>query len=204
MKISAIKPQKKNKNRCSIFIDGEYRFGLSREIVIKYDLHEGDEIDENHISAVLLQEEREKVRTRAYKILQYRQRSVLELGTRLKDVGFDESLVDDVVEQFVADDTLNDRRFAEAFVHDYTTVKPKGNRFIYHELLKRGIDKAIIQSVLAGRDEKDLIRTILQKKTQAYDLQKPKERQKVLTQLLNRGFTSELVYDMIREQSRES
>ncbi len=200
MKISAIKPQKKNKNRCSIFIDGEYRFGLSKDIVIKYDLHEGDDIDETHISAVLLQEEKEKVRTRAFKILQFRQRSVYELSTRLMDIGFEKTLVDDVVTGFIDDDTLNDRRFAESFVQDYTTLKPKGNRFIYHELVKRGIAKDIIETVLSGRDEKDLIKTFLQKKMQAYDLQKPKDRQKVLRQLLNRGFSSQLVYDMIREK----
>lgn len=200
MKISAIKPQKKNKNRCSIFIDGEYRFGLSKEIVIKYDIHEGDDIDETHISTVLLQEEREKVRTRAFKILQYRQRSVHELSTRLMDIGFERTLVDDVVEGFIEDDTLNDRRFAEAFVQDYTTLRPKGNRFIYHELIKRGIAKDIIETVLSGRDEKELIADFLHKKLRGYNLQNPKDRQRVARQLLNRGFSSQLVYDMIREQ----
>lgn len=200
MKISSIKQQKKNKNRCSVFIDGEYRFGLSKEIVIKHDLHEGDEIRDEDISGILLQEEREKVRNRAFRILQYRERSVQELSTRLMDIGFDKTLVDDVVGEFLTNDTLNDRRFAEAFVHDYTNVKPRGNRFIYHELLKRGVNKEIIETLLSGRDEIELIKEFLTTKIRGYDLQNPRDRQKVLHQLLNRGFSSELVYDMIREQ----
>jgi regulatory protein len=203
VKISAIKPQKKNKNRCSIFIDGEYRFGLSNEIVIKHDLHEGDEIYEEDISGILLQEEREKVRNRAYRILQYRERSAHELSIRLVDIGFDKPLVDDVISGFIADDILNDHRFAEAFVHDYTKLKPRGNRFIYHELLKRGVDKKTVEAVLAGRDERVLIEEFLTNKVRGYTLQKRKDRQKVVRQLLNRGFSSELVYDIIREYSKE-
>lgn len=186
-----------------MFIDGEYRFGLSTEIVIKHDLHEGDEIREEDISGILLQEEKEKVRNRAFRILQYRQRSVHELSTRLMDIGFDKVLVDDVVTAFIENDTLNDRRFAESFVQDYTTLKPKGNRFIYHELLRRGIEKEIIETVLAGRDERVLIEEFLTHKIRGYDLQKPKDRQKVVRQLLNRGFSSEIVYDVIRDYSRE-
>lgn len=203
MKISAIKPQKKHKHRCSIFIDGEYRFGLSKEIVIKHDLHEGDEIREEDISGILMQEEREKVRNRAFRILQHRERSALELSTRLMDIGFDESIVDDVVDAFIADDTLNDRRFAEAFVHDYTKINPRGNRFIYHELIRRGVNKEIIEAVLLGRDEKELIKDFLITKIRGCDLDNPRDRQKVVRRLMNRGFSSELVYDSIREYSRE-
>ena len=83
MKISKVEPQKKNRNRCSIFIDGEYRFGLSKDLVLKYDIKEDDEIDEDLIKNVLQEAEKEKIRQRAYKILHYRDRSVQELKNRL-------------------------------------------------------------------------------------------------------------------------
>ena len=88
-------------------------------------------------------------------------------------------------------------------MHDYTTLKPKGNRFIYHELLKRGIAKETIESVLSGRDEKQLIRDFLEKKQQGYDLRNPRDRQKVVRQLLNRGFSFQHVYDIIDEEERK-
>ena len=83
-----------------------------------------------------LKQEKVKIRSRAYKILHYRERSIKELKHRLLHIGFDQLLVDEVIDDFVSDKTLDDERFARAFVSDYTKLKPKGNRFIYNELIK--------------------------------------------------------------------
>ena len=199
MKISKIQPQKKNKNRCSIFIDGDFKFGLFNDIIIKHDLKEGDEISEEEINTILLQEEKDKIRNRAFKILNFRERSVQELTKKLIDIGFDESLVDKVIQDFIEDKTLDDERFARAFVHDYTKLKLKGNRFIIQELTKKGIDRESINLLIEKRDEKVLIKQVIQKKLSRYNMSNAKDRQRVIRQLLNRGFSPDAVYDVINE-----
>ncbi|MCK5258809.1 MAG: RecX family transcriptional regulator [Thermoplasmatales archaeon] len=201
MKISKIQPQTRNKNRCSIYIDGEFRFGLTNDLVVKYNLNTGNEITDEEIKNILLQEEKVKIRSRAYKILHYRERSIKELKHRLLHIGFDQLLVDEVIDDFVSDKTLDDERFARAFVSDYTKLKPKGNRFIYNELIKKGISKEVITELISGRDEKELIKNFIQKKLSNFNKTNFKERQKMIRRLLNRGFTPSIVYEIINERS---
>jgi len=199
VKISKIEPQQKNKNRCSIYVDGEFRFSLTKELVLKHDLKEDDEISEPDIKDILMEEEKGKVRNRAFKILRFRQRSTRELRKRLLSIGFDTSLVNDVIEELRANNTLNDEQFAHAFIGDYTTLKPKGNRFIIRELLKRGISKDIISELISKRDERALMKRFIEKRLSHLDKNEPKERQKIIRRLLYHGFTPDIIYEAINE-----
>jgi len=199
VKISKIEPQKKNRKRCSIFIDGEFRFGLPKEIVLQHGLYEGVEITDREIDEIVHHADKAKILERAFKILHYRERSVKELRDRLMRIGFDNSLVDEVIDELIADKTLDDERFARAFVNDYTRLKPKGNRFILSELIRKGVDREIITNLLDARDEGELIRIYIEKKTSNLDMKNPKERQKLVRRLLTRGFTPSIVYEIIKE-----
>jgi regulatory protein len=197
VKINKIEPQKKNKRRSTIYINGKFAFGLSNEILLKFDLHEGDLIDRDRIENVLLEQEKQRIRQRALRILRYRKRSSGELKTRLTKVGFDVKLVDSIIEEFTEDNTLNDNDFAESFVADYTNLKPKGNIFISRELTKRGISPNTIDEALSLRDEDRVVKDFLEKKLSRFDLGNPKDRQKVLRRLLTRGFTPSVVYNIL-------
>jgi regulatory protein len=202
VKISKIEPQKKNKKRSTIYINGDFAFGLSNEILLKFDFHEGDPIDENIIQNVLLEQEKQRIRERALRILAYRKRSVKELKTRLIKIGFDKDLVREIIEEFVRDGALNDDDFTEAFVADYTNLKPKGNIFISRELAKRGISQEAIQSALRMRDENQIVKDFLRKKLSHFNVKNPKDRQKILRRLLSRGFTPSIVYRLLNSNEK--
>lgn len=197
MKISKIEPQKKNKRRSTIYINGNFAFGLSNEILLKFELHEGDPIDKDLIENVLLEQEKQRIRDRALRILRYRKRSVGELKTRLTRIGFDPDLVKGIIEEFVEDNTLNDTDFAESFVADHTNLKPKGNIYISRELKKRGIPPGTIDQALQLRDENQVVKDFLDKKLSHLDIKSPKERQKVIRRLLSRGFTPSVVFSIL-------
>lgn len=199
MKISKITTQKRNKNRCSVYIDGQYRFGVTKDLVLKYDLKEDDEITEDEIQNVLLHDEKEKIKSRAYRLLSYRERSAREMRERLLKVGYDSSLIEEVIRDLVADDTLNDERFASLFVKDYTHLRPKGNRFIVHELTKKGIARETIEKVLTTRDERELMQQFMQQKLKTLDPHDFKDRQRIARRLLQRGFTPHIVYDVLNQ-----
>jgi regulatory protein len=202
VKISKIEPQKKNKKRSTIYINGDFAFGLSNEILLKFDFHEGDPIDEDIIQNVLLAQEKQRIRERAFRILAYRKRSVEELKTRLIKIGFDKDLVREIIEEFVRDGALNDDDFTEAFVADYTNLKPKGNIFISRELAKRGISQEAIKSALRVRDENQIVKNFLQKKLSHFNVKNPKDRQKILRRLLSRGFTPSIVYRLLNSHEK--
>jgi regulatory protein len=200
VKISKIEPQKRNKKRSSIYIDGEFAFGLSNELVLKYNLNADDEISDTLIKDVLLEEEKQKIKQRAFRLLQYRDRSIQELANRLLSIGFDDRLVHSVIEDFEAGGTLDDEKFAYAFVSDYTVLNPRGNRFIIRELQKKGVAKEIISKVVNGRDEKILIRDYIEHKLSHLNRNNPREKQKIIRRLLTRGFSSDAIYEVLNEE----
>jgi len=199
VKISKIEVQKKNKHRCSIFINGDFRFGLDKELVIKYNLNPGDEITNDLINRVLLEDEKQRIRNRAFKILNYRDRSKQELKNRLMKIGYDENLIDEVVAGFITDGTIEDRRFAREFTNDYTNLRPRGNRFITNELKKRGILSEVIDEIVRGRDEKMIIRELIKKKFCHLNLEDPKLRKKIVQRLLGYGFCADRIFEVIDE-----
>ena len=197
MKISKIEPQKRNKTRSTIYINDKFAFGLSNEVILKHDLHEGDELDDDIIKNVLLAQERQKIRDRAFRILRYRRRTVQELKTKLLSLGFEDNLVSDILEEFVQDKTLDDTSFAEAFIADYTKLNPKGNIFIRRELKRRGISGEVIENLIEKREEKLLIEQFIQKKLARFNLKDPRDKRKIIRRLLTRGFTPRVVYDVL-------
>lgn len=197
MKISKIEPQKKNKRRSTIYINGNFAFGLSNEILLKFDLHEGDSIDKDLIENVLLEQEKQKIRDRALRILRYRKRSIEELKTRLTKIGFDDGLVSGIIEELIEDNTLNDIDFAESFVADHTNLNPKGNIFISRELKRRGISPKTIDKALCLRDETQVVENFFEHKLSNLNIKNPKDRQKALRRLLSRGFTPSVVYSIL-------
>jgi regulatory protein len=200
VKISKIEPQKRNSRRCSIYCDGEYKFGLTKDIVLKYDLKEGDELSDDEIKNILLEEEKQKIKQRAYRLLNFRARSTRELKNRLLTIGFDPRLVDTVIEDLLEDNTLDDERFVKAFINDYTIVHTKGNIFIIRELKKKGIPQDTIMKMLETRDERALIKAFISKKLSHLNKHEPKERQKIIRRLMSRGFTAETIFGVINNE----
>ncbi len=202
MKISKIEPQKKNKKRSTIYIDGKFAFGISTELLIKFDLHEGDELDNDLIQDVLLAKEKQRIRNRAFRLLHYRNRAIKELKDRLLKIGFDQPLVEEVIDEMVQDRTLDDENFTEAFIADYTKLRTKGNIFIRRELTRKGVASDVIERVIRNRDEKGIVAEYLRAKLSHLDISQPKDRQKVLRRLLTRGFTPSVVYDALNDYEK--
>ncbi|MBK8980736.1 MAG: hypothetical protein IPM38_00060 [Ignavibacteria bacterium] len=52
MRISRIEKQKKEKQRCNIFIDGIFSAGLYEDTIVKFGLRSGDEISEKEFEKI--------------------------------------------------------------------------------------------------------------------------------------------------------
>ncbi len=199
MKISKIEVQKKNKKRSSIFIDGEFKFGLDNEIILKYGLQEGSEISDEQIKNILLAEEKQKIKQRAYRLLRYRNRSIAEMNERLQRLGYEPEIIAEVIHELIEEGILDNHKFTNEFINDYTNLKPRGNIFIIRELKKKKIDERYIQEFLRERDEKSLIKKIIEKKFSNFDKNDQKNKAKMVRYLLSRGFTLKAIYSVLGE-----
>lgn len=200
MKISKIEVQKKNKKRSSIFINGEFKFGLTTEIIVKYGLKEGDEITDEVIKNLLLAEEKEYLKQRAYRLLRYRNRSIAEMKDRLTKLGYEPDIVEMVITELKEEGILDDQKFVKGFASEYTELKPKGNIFILRELRKKKVAQSLIEEIIKERDEKSIIKNMLQKKFPNYDKNDLKQKAKIIRYFLSRGFTIRAVYEVLGEE----
>jgi len=87
----------------------------------------------------------------AARFLEVRSRSVAEVRRRLTGNGYRPDLVDGAIERMTDLGMLDDGAFARAWVESRDRSRPRGERAIRAELGQKGVDRAIVDAVLAGR-----------------------------------------------------
>lgn len=200
MRITRIEPQN-NSERVNVYIDGEFAFGLMREILYKYGLSEDMEVDREFIDEVLLEEEWLKAKDKALKFLSYRQRSQKEIGDKLKKEGFNDEIIEKTVDFLKSYNLIDDIAFAKNFMMDKSNINKYGPERIRYELYMRGISKDIIDEVLEDYgDEYSIALDLAKKKVKSY---KGNDRnaiyRKLGTFLQSKGFSYECISKVLRE-----
>jgi regulatory protein len=203
-KITQIAFQQKRKNRCSIFLDDEFAFGLDQDIVLQFGLKKGDQLTEQQIEEILLNEEKKKARDRALNFLSYRDRSEKEIRTKLKDVGYDENIIDWVIGELKRLKFLDDERFAQSYVQTQMITRPVGEYFLKRELKQKGVDEELIeQTVEKAYEEKDQFSVALelaqQRKKRYKNIDEMKAKKRVSDFLLRRGFSWDVVSEVMEQ-----
>ena len=87
----------------------------------------------------------------AARFLEARSRSVSEVRRRLTGAGYRADLVDGAIERLTELGMLDDEAFARAWVESRDRARPRGERAIREELRLKGVDRTVIDVVLADR-----------------------------------------------------
>ena len=208
--ISAIEPQKRKKNRYSVFLDGNFAFGISASTLFENQLEVGKVLKEEEIVSILQKEELSKLTDRALHFLSYRLRSEKEVTDFLiKKIAAKENikyhqakdslLINQVVSKLKKYKYLNDFEFAKWFISSRIKTKPKGLRLLKLELFNKGIDKDIAEKVLSKNlNQKELAKKAIEKKIKKWQKLPPLElKKKVYSYLAGRGFDWEIIQEIV-------
>jgi regulatory protein len=149
-KITALKAQKRDQNRVSVFLDGEYAFGLSR--IVAAWLQVGQVLTPEKVAELRDQDARETAYQRALKLLSYRDRSEAEIQQHLQQKGIPEEVVASVIARLRRSDLVNDKRFAQLWVENRAEFRPRSKRALAYELKEKGIDRTAIEEMLENFD----------------------------------------------------
>ena len=202
--ITQIAVQKKRKNRCSIFLDDEYAFGVDQEIVFQFGLKKGDVLTDQQIEEISINEEKKRAKDRALNFLSYRDRSEKEIRTKLKDVGYQEDIIDWVIGELQRLKFLDDQRFAQSYAQTQMITRPMGEYFLKRELKQKGLDADLIeQTVEKVYEEKDQLSIALelaqQRKKRYSDIDEMKAKKRMSDFLLRRGFSWDVVSEVLEQ-----
>src|SRR5918995_1510096 len=87
----------------------------------------------------------------AARFLEVRSRSISEVRRRLTGAGYRPALVEDAITRMAELGMLDDESFARAWVESRDRARPRGERAIREELRIKGIDRSVIDTVMADR-----------------------------------------------------
>jgi regulatory protein len=88
----------------------------------------------------------------ALRFLEARQRSTVEVRTRLNRAGYRPDLVEGAITRLIELHMLDDEQFAKAWVESRDRAHPRGERALQRELRMKGIDREVIDETLADRE----------------------------------------------------
>jgi regulatory protein len=209
-RITGIEPQRRHPERVSIFVDGAFAIGVDGAVAVALGLRVGQSVDTARLQEIARAEELRQALDRALHFLGYRARSQAEVRRRLLQKGYEEEIVDQVIDRLREGGLLDDSQFTEAWVRARTTGRGMGPRRIAWELRQKGVDAETVRDAVGRIDEETELGLALkvgrQKAESVRGEPMPVARRKVAAALQRRGFSWEVtsrVLDMILAPGEE-
>jgi len=192
MVITGIEEQKKNKDRRSIFIDGEFAFGLSAEDVYLYRLKTGMDITPKYLAEIKQNAVFADAKNKAVRYLSYSAKTKKQMVDKLKTYDFSQEIIEQVLDFLEQHRFIDDVDYAQKFT-DSKKRAGYGAYRIKSELFYKGIAGEIIEQVIVSDEAEntlDVILNLLEKKikSETKDEFYETERQKIYSFLSRRGF----------------
>lgn len=192
-KITALKQQKRDKTRVSVYLDDEFAFGLSAEVAAG--LYTGQMLSEDTIRELQGKETFARAKESAFRYLSYRPRSIEEMKRNLYRKEYDERLIEEVIAYLVDHEYLDDEAFAAYWVEQREAFKPRSRLAIRQELYEKGVPRNIAERAVEEVDEHEAAERAADHRLRRWaHLPRKEFRRKLGNYLRRRGFT----YDIIR------
>jgi regulatory protein len=190
-RITALKYQKKNRNRVSVFVDDRFVLGLPA--IVAASLKPGQVLSDVELEALEAKGAIEEGYNRSLNYLSYRPRSRAEVVTYLRRRDMQEKQIDAVVERLEGVGLLDEVAFAEFWVENREKFRPRGLMGLRYELRNKGVSEAIIERVLATVEVSDsAYRAAGKRARQLRHLDRATFSRKLVDYLARRGFDYEL------------
>lgn len=195
--ITAIKQQKRNPQRVSIYLDGVYAFPLAK--IVAAWLKVGQELSAEKVNQLQGADEAEKAYQRALNFISYRPRSRAEMERNLRSHEVQEAVIQQTLERLIATGLIDDAKFAQLWVEDRSAFRPRSAYALRMELRQKGLAAESIDAALEGLDESLLaIEAARCKARQLQKLDWQEFRTKLSGFLARRGFGYEIASETCR------
>lgn len=153
VKLTAIRTQQRERGRLNIELDGEYAFSLQATLATR--LTVGQELTETQIEQLRADDVIEKAYDRALGFLSFRPRSADEIRRYLLKRSLEPDAIDQIIGRLEKARLVNDREFAEFWVENRETFRPRGAWALRAELRQKGVAEPVIEAALDDLDEQE-------------------------------------------------
>jgi len=201
--ITKIEAQKKKDNRVNIFINGEFAFGCSSELVYYHNLAKGKEINVEELKEVIGEDNYITAKTKALKYIERALKSEFQVREFLQKKEYEDNVIDRVIEFLKEYKFIDDEYYAKAFVTQNIRIEGKGN--IKYKLIKKGISEDMINSILSeisSEDEETVALKLAEKKLKVLCKSEGninKIKSKLNTFLISKGYNFDTIKSVVNK-----
>ena len=201
--ITKMEVQKRNKERVNIYIDGEYSFSASAELIYKEKMRSNMEVDEIQLSKIISQSNFLKCKETSLRIISRSYKTESEMKNRLFEKGYDNPEIERTIEFLKEYKFIDNRAYTEMYVKD--KLKSQGIQKIRYALIRKGIEEEEIEEVLKNVDlgEEEEIGIVIANKKYKQLLRKEEDAQKVKyklgTFLVSKGYEYSLAKEIVKK-----
>jgi regulatory protein len=201
-KITSIQTQKNNKERVNVFVDDEYAFSCDAELVYKYNLKNGIEVNLDFIKEIVSNDEFSKAKSTALKIFERSYKTEKEMIEKLQSRDFPDEVIQRVISFMKEYAFIDDEKYTQMYVKD--KIKNRGRNRIKYDLLRKGVDEEIINNKINSFDSEEEIDIAIELGSKKYnsiikrEQDQRKIKQKLSQFLLSRGYTWDTINKVVR------
>jgi regulatory protein len=137
----------------------------------------------------------------ALRALASRERTEQELRAFLVRRGVEQDVIDDVVAALTGEGLLDDAGYARRFTEDRRLLDRWGNERIARDLIRRGVERDLVDQALAGHGHDDELAIAVELLDRRFPMpfDGDRERDKAWRMLVRRGYEPELAYTAVRK-----
>ena len=194
MTVTSIVPE--GRTKYAVAIDGECVFTLYKGELSRYRIREGGELSEEAFAEIMQTLLPKRAKLRCMNLLKSRSYTRRQLMDKLRAGKYPEAVIEEALSYVESYGYVDDAAYARSYVEDQ--IEKKGLTRIEEELLRKGVDRSLIEEAVSLVQEKDgrqdeaaLIGSLLEKKHFRPEEADYSERRKMQAFLFRKGFSAE-------------
>lgn len=204
-KVTKIELQKRNKNRVNVYLDGEYVFSCSAELIYTEKINMGDKLDLLKLKRVIEEDDYIKCKNDSLKIIEKTYKTENEMKNKLILKGYDEAIINKVMAFLKEYNFIDDSKFCDLYIKE--KLRAQSRNKIKYDLIRRGIEEKLIKEKLESvRDiQEDIeVSSIFEIARKKYEIvkknesDKRKQYKKMSEFLLRKGYSWEDVKKVLK------
>ncbi|HAJ33099.1 MAG TPA: hypothetical protein DCK79_06970 [Candidatus Atribacteria bacterium] len=207
-KITSINYDKKDVSQVVIYIDNKTRYKLNENVIKSLNIYVGKELSDQEIEKIISEDKTIRGKEYLLRLLSRRIYSRYEISRKLKNKGYPEKIIANLIFWLENNNYINDELFAEMWAQFRLQNKPIGRYKLNQELRIKGIKQDIIKKVIDKTydeiDELTLARNLIKDKIVSSEIKNIRiDPKKIYNFLLRRGFSIEIsknIYDELNNK----
>lgn len=202
--ITSIEAQKKNKTRVNVYLNNEYDFSCSTELIYYHNLKKDMVISMDKFKVIIEEDNYISGKNYALKCIERTYKTEKELTDKLIEKEYKEDIIQRVMKFMKEYNFLDDEKYTQMYINE--KINSAGKTKIKYALLKKGISEELILDKLSATSEEEeeaVALKLLNKKyaSIARDETDIRKIQKKLGDFLYRnGFKGSLITSMLKRE----